>query len=355
VAKGPVRGKKADISSLCQAQGHRLINQDSDATRETDLMDAPALHPPDQTLCSYGLGKLDADAAESVNKHLESCPECRCRVAELSSDSFLGRLREANPLSLVRPEVPAELAALVGKMMAKEPERRFQEPMEVAQALKPFFKAGNVGAVGSKPEVSQAGQRVTRPATAAVSSVRTRLIVEKAPASSRSARRRSEPTQPEPMWESLIDLREQHPLFDMALDRTPPSFAPALSRRGQRAWSTAVTKLSRLGPRHWWAAAGVLLLGLVVVWAGVLRLRTSNGTIELVNLPKDAEVFVDGEEVAVTLPGGVKPVVVTVTAGKHKIMVKMDGLETSGDEVTVRAEGKVKFTVRLLAASKPLH
>jgi anti-sigma factor RsiW len=58
-------------------------------------MDAPALHSPDQALCSYGLGKLDADAAESVNKHLESCPACRCRVTELSSNSFLGRLREA--------------------------------------------------------------------------------------------------------------------------------------------------------------------------------------------------------------------------------------------------------------------
>ena len=223
--------------------------QDSDATRETDLMDAPALHPPDQTLCSYGLGKLDADAAESVNKHLESCPACRCRVAELSSDSFLGRLREAQ----ARPDFPSPTVSSVGKIMAKEPERRFQEPM----------------------------------------------------------------------WESLIDLREQHPLFDMALDRTPPSSAPALCRRGQRAWSTAVTKLSRLEPRHWWAAAGVLLLGLVVVWAGVLRLRTSNGTIELVDLPKDAEVFVDGEEVAVTLPGGVKPAVVTVTAGKHKISEKL--------------------------------
>ena len=49
---------------------------------------------------------------------------------------------DAQPLNLVRPEVPAELAALVAKMMAKEPLRRFQEPKDVAQALKPFFKAG---------------------------------------------------------------------------------------------------------------------------------------------------------------------------------------------------------------------
>ena len=40
---------------------------------------------------------------------------------------------EAGPLNLVRPEVPVELAAVVAKMMAKEPSRRFQTPGEVAQ------------------------------------------------------------------------------------------------------------------------------------------------------------------------------------------------------------------------------
>jgi len=44
------------------------------------------------------------------------------------------------PLNLVRPQVPFELAALVAKMMDKEPARRFQTPEEVAQALEPFFR-----------------------------------------------------------------------------------------------------------------------------------------------------------------------------------------------------------------------
>ena len=42
--------------------------------------------------------------------------------------------RDAGPLNLVRPEVPVELAAMVAKMMAKEPGTRFQTPGEVAQA-----------------------------------------------------------------------------------------------------------------------------------------------------------------------------------------------------------------------------
>ena len=64
--------------------------------------------------------------------------------------------RDADPLNFVRPEVPAELAALVAKMMAKEPERRFQTPGEVAEALTPFFKKSTVRFRGSSPETSGA-------------------------------------------------------------------------------------------------------------------------------------------------------------------------------------------------------
>ena len=95
--------------------------------------------------------------------------------------------------------------------------------------------------------------------------------------------------------------------------------------------------------------------GFVVAWVLVIRVKTTNGMIELVDLPKDAEVLVDGEEVAITWPGGGKPAVVTVTAGKHKIMVKKDGLEISGDEVTVQADGKEKFTVRFVAPTRLPH
>jgi serine/threonine protein kinase/formylglycine-generating enzyme required for sulfatase activity len=67
----------------------------------------------------------------------------------------------AQPLNLVRPEVPAELAALAGKMMAKDPGRRFQTPAEVAEALKPFFKKADAT---SRVQVSIAGQPGTRSA-----------------------------------------------------------------------------------------------------------------------------------------------------------------------------------------------
>ncbi len=46
-------------------------------------------------LQAYGLGKLDDVSSESVSKHLEGCDPCQRRVAALSSDDFLGRLRDA--------------------------------------------------------------------------------------------------------------------------------------------------------------------------------------------------------------------------------------------------------------------
>ena len=47
---------------------------------------------------------------------------------------------DAKPLNLIRPEVSEQLAAVVAKMLAKEPECRYQTPADVAQALVPFFK-----------------------------------------------------------------------------------------------------------------------------------------------------------------------------------------------------------------------
>jgi anti-sigma factor RsiW len=58
-------------------------------------MGAAAVHPTDQSLQAYALGKLEDAFVEPLSTHLESCPDCRRRVAEMSSDSFLGRLRNA--------------------------------------------------------------------------------------------------------------------------------------------------------------------------------------------------------------------------------------------------------------------
>ena len=62
----------------------------------------PISHPTDQTLSSFGLGKLDDGSAEAVNRHLEQCLDCRQRVAELSADSFLDRIAKRRSLRASR-------------------------------------------------------------------------------------------------------------------------------------------------------------------------------------------------------------------------------------------------------------
>ena len=64
-----------------------------------------AVHPADPILQAYGLGKLDDVSSESVSKHLEGCDSCQRRVAELSSDDFLGRLQKAGSCRTRRPPV----------------------------------------------------------------------------------------------------------------------------------------------------------------------------------------------------------------------------------------------------------
>jgi len=151
----------------------------------------------------------------------------------------------------------------VAKMLAKEPERRYQTPAEVAQVLTPFFKKGNVASTGSKPELSQAGRPYAKQATAGAGSVPTRPAAELQPAPEPSVRKPVETPRPEAMWKSLVDFTETEPVKKAAptaaLNRRPPWLWPAM-------------------------AAGVLLLGLVVVSAVVLWVKTSKPTPEL---PKD--------------------------------------------------------------------
>jgi WD40 repeat protein len=49
--------------------------------------------------------------------------------------------KEPTPMSQFRPELPSELVCVVERMMAKQPEQRYQTPAEVAQALALFAKS----------------------------------------------------------------------------------------------------------------------------------------------------------------------------------------------------------------------
>ncbi|HZY84125.1 MAG TPA: family 16 glycoside hydrolase [Gemmataceae bacterium] len=204
------------------------------------------------------------------------------------------------PLNLARPEVPPELAAVVAKMMDKDVAKRYQRPVEVARALAPFLKPGQQSTTAQPP---------ARPASPSL----------------------TEATSTEP-WGTLTGGR--------TTDKRPPApLRPAAKRR----WLLGAG-----------AAVGLLLLGLVGLWAaGVLKVKTRDGTIVLEGLPADAEVLVDGAKVTVTWADGGKRAEVYVKPGTHQVRVKKDGLEAQGDSVTLEEGGRQVFAVRLEKNAPP--
>src|SRR5262249_37178340 len=111
-----------------------------DLTGVGQALGTPAYMPPEQWLDSaradiradiYSLGcTLHFLLTGSAPFHGQS-----------QMDYFLKHQSEvARPLNEVRADVPAELAAVVAKMLAKKPEDRHQTPQEAAQALIPFIR-----------------------------------------------------------------------------------------------------------------------------------------------------------------------------------------------------------------------
>jgi hypothetical protein len=115
---------------------------------------------------------------------------------------------EAPLLNSERPEVPAELASLVARMLAKDPDRRNQTPAEVAQELAPFFKkkyaARTVIGVGSPPAV------VTEQAAPSIKPAPPRVEpVAPTPPPTPVAGPPRRAATPEAMWAGLIDLHDK--------------------------------------------------------------------------------------------------------------------------------------------------
>ncbi len=221
--------------------------------------------------------------------------------------------RDALPLNLARPDVPTEVAAIVSKMMAKEPEQRFQEPKHVAQALLPFFKKGQSGPARSKPEIAEPVQSgaydlVSTPTEAATDAARSATRGEEA--ANPSARR----------------------------SKSRDGLAPREETSGAGPLP--------LGPRLRYdhrvgigVACAVLTIALGLWAFGAIRVRTAHGVLVVEFSEPNSNVQVDGEKVTITAQDG-GATEVTVTQGTPNVEVKKDGLQVSGDKVTLEDHGQ---------------
>jgi serine/threonine protein kinase/WD40 repeat protein len=174
--------------------------------------------------------------------------------------------RDIDPLNLIRTEVSAELAALVAKMMAKDPKRRFQTPGEVAQALVPFGKKTGTGVGKPVSVVSTFGQSRAvssppppQPATPAEPIVRTANL----PA-------------PDALWENLVDALEPESL------PLPARLAHSSSKRPWRVLTAVVG-----------AGFLVLLLGIIIK----ITLDRNGVSLEIMR-PSVASAVSDAKDVA---------------------------------------------------------
>jgi formylglycine-generating enzyme required for sulfatase activity len=344
-------GKKAVIKVLDfgLAKVTSEGNSDSGLTREGQMLGTPDFIAPEQI--------RDAQSADiRADIYSLGCtlyylltgrpPFAGDNIWDLYQAHFS---MNAGALNLVRPEVPGELAALVAKMMAKDPAMRFQTPGEVAGALKPYFQPGSVAPLASKPDISRTGAPEAKPAPSRAVPIAVLPPKEMASAPAPVARMPSDAARPDSILEGLIDLGETDPLFDSLLDRAPPAAAPKRIQQGKIARTTALETIRNLDPRTWWATAGLLLLVLVVVGTvAVFRVQTRYGVIVLEIDQADAEVSVDGEKITVKVPGDSKPVDIPAAPGRHKLRVSKEGFKAFADDIEFTVGNPAHVAVKLV-------
>ena len=157
------------------------------------------------------------------------------------------RTKSATPLDLVRPDVPAELAAVVAKMMEKQPDQRFQTPAAVAEALMPFFKKRDAPAAPTLPGPARTGapDRDLTPTEPSFSS----------PDASAGAGAGHSPSETESMWEKLIEFDDDEldspgPLSNSTLTVIHPAwFRPMVAGLAGAAAIVLVAGLMIFGSR----------------------------------------------------------------------------------------------------------
>jgi serine/threonine protein kinase/formylglycine-generating enzyme required for sulfatase activity len=232
--------------------------------------------------------------------------------------------REATPLDQVRSEVPAELAAVVAKMMAKSPADRYQTPIEVAKALVPFFKPGQSLTPPVKPRDDEYPQYTMETAAAMEQPAAREPIA--APAALPLSPPRAVPFAV-PLSKTAFDtsIDFESPLIDTDYDLAPPS------RRWRLYVATCLAPL-------------LLMLGIAIV------VRTPRGTIqiELSNPSADVEVAIDGNRIDIA--GLDEPV--SLEVGDHNFKVTGKGYETITDKFTV-TKGPNAPLVITLQSEKP--
>ncbi|QDV68117.1 Serine/threonine-protein kinase PknE [Rosistilla carotiformis] len=233
--------------------------------------------------------------------------------------------QEADYISFSRLDVPVELSEIIAKMMAKNPSERYATPKQVAEALKPF---------------------------AGKASVKSHIQLD--------------PAKIDTHFDLALPSRET------SIEQPSPTIAPVLAPAGtpQRSVAASIADLKvedrrftksilaanrprnaagrfKLPPRLAIAIGGSFL---AILLAGVLMLRTGEGTLVIENLPADAEVFVDQESIRLRWNEGKETATVRVKPGTRHVEVRSGGARIAGETVTIDRGDKIMISVSVAPA-----
>ena len=199
----------------------------------------------------------------------------------------------------LRPEVPAGLATLIAKMLAKSREDRPQTPKEVAEALLPYTKKEHAAWWADQPQADAA--------------IPERDLGLAETTSYRAGRSTSAMAKPAELMTATNQIQ-------------PP-------------WERNGRKIA--------IAAGLLVaLAAIVIAAIEIRVKTSEGIIVLTANEKDAKVLIDGEVIKVTQSDG-EAIEICRPPGKHTLEVKKNGFTIESRELTLKSSDRNEVKIEL--------
>jgi WD40 repeat protein/serine/threonine protein kinase len=248
------------------------------------------------------------------------------RLAALANDPI-------PPVQDRRNDVPAELATVVSRMLAKDPDDRFGTPAEVAQALEPF-------AAGAEPAALLARTQQSTPE-------------EDAPVSVENS------TAPHLSSFTDTDFYRNDPAnvpseaFDDASQQAAPELEPTFFQPAAGASRSTRT------PRRTIVACALVGLGILLSGVIVFRLNLPAGTIVLECDPAalaGAKIEINGEEVTIKLAGDNAPVTIGVDARRGELRITKADFKvfTKAFEIAVgEDEHSIKVTFEPLLVSIP--
>jgi len=242
----------------------------------------------------------------TLYKLLAGCTPFSGPSYKTAGEKMAAHLRDpVPPLRRLRGDVPAELARLVERMLAKEPAKRPSRPVEVADAIGALAAASNLAAL--------------------------------------VARSRGEPA-PEPE-QSLVptqDLASCSSATQFLRQIVGPAEATAVVRSAGKPGSRKLPRGLAAG-----LAAGAVLLAAVVLWAMFALRRGPREAVLVFDWPEaeraGAELMIDDAAVALPASG---PAEVRYAAGEHRVRATRPGYRVPEQTIRVEAGQERKVVLR---------